>query len=68
MPGKDGYAVCLNIRNNKDMSHVKIVGMSGISGGIGNAIISSLGADYYFEKPFNNEKFKNKIAELLEAS
>lgn len=65
MPGMYGYEVCLNIRKNVETRHIKIVSISGISGGIGNAIISALGADSYFEKPFDNDKFKNGIAALL---
>ncbi len=65
MPGKFGYEICMNIKENPQMSHIKVVGISGISGGIGNAMMSTLGADSYFEKPFDNDKFKNKITSLL---
>ena len=66
MPGKDGYEICSNIRSNINMKNVKIIGLSGISGGIGAAFMEALGADYYFEKPFDNNIFKNKIFKLLE--
>ena len=65
MPGEGGYDACLHIRNSVDRAKVKIVGISGVSGKIGDAIMTALGADYFFEKPFNNEQFKSKIAELL---
>ena len=28
--------------------------------------MQTIGADYFFEKPFDNEKFRQKIDELLE--
>lgn len=65
MPGMHGYEVCLKIRGNPALADVKIVGISGISGKIGEAMMSVLGADCFFEKPFDNDKFKNKIAALL---
>lgn len=66
MPGRDGYEICMNIRDQMNLKDVKIVAISGVSGGIGNAIMSSLGADYFFAKPFNNDEFKLRIAKLLE--
>jgi CheY-like chemotaxis protein len=65
MPGEGGYDACLHIRNQVDKKRVKIIGVSGLSGKIGDAIMTALGADYFFEKPFNNEQFKSKVAELL---
>ncbi|MFA5059704.1 MAG: response regulator [Candidatus Omnitrophota bacterium] len=65
MPEKDGYEVCLSIRRNASLNNIKIIAMSGLAGNIGDAIIRALGADCFFEKPFDNEKLKAKIAELL---
>ncbi len=65
MPGKDGYATCMHIRDSLGMKHIKIVGISGVSGRVGAAFMDVLGANCYFEKPFDNEKFKKKISELL---
>ncbi|VAX34904.1 hypothetical protein MNBD_UNCLBAC01-1231 [hydrothermal vent metagenome] len=67
MPGKDGYEVCLNMRNEIDqMKKTKIIGISGYSGGIGAVFMEALGADHYFKKPFNVTKFRMKVAMLLE--
>lgn len=66
MPGKDGYATCMHIRDSLGLKDVKIVGISGISGGIGAAFMEVLGANFYFEKPFDTIKFKERIAKLLE--
>lgn len=65
MPGKDGYAVCLDLRKNPDFNHIKIIGITGFSGKTGEAIMRALGADSFFEKPFDNDKFVNEIKRLL---
>ena len=69
MPEKDGYEVCYNIRKDAGMDAIKIVAISrlapGLAGNIGDAIMSALGADCFFQKPFDNDKFKNGIATLL---
>ena len=66
MPGKDGYEVCLDIRKNPILIDVKIVAITGYSGKIGEGIMEALGADAFFEKPFDNDKLKAEIARLLE--
>ena len=65
MPGKNGYEVCLNIRKAPEMNNVKIIAISGLAGHIGDAIVSALGADCFFEKPFDSDKFKDAIDSLL---
>jgi len=65
MPGKNGYATCMHVRDNLRMKDVKIVGISGIYGGIGRSFMETLGADFYFEKPFDAIKFKERISILL---
>ncbi|MBU0468488.1 MAG: response regulator [Candidatus Omnitrophica bacterium] len=66
MPGKDGYATCMHIRDDLRMKNVKIVGISGFSGGIGRSFMETLGADFYFEKPFDTNKLRERISKLLE--
>ncbi|MBD3246014.1 MAG: response regulator [Candidatus Omnitrophica bacterium] len=66
MPGEGGYETCMHIRSLAGRKKIKIVGVSGVSGKIGDAIMTALGADYFFEKPFNNSQFTHKIEELLE--
>ena len=65
MPGKDGYEVCFNLRKKIGNEKMKVVAMSGFSGKFGEAIMEALGADCYFEKPFDSEVFKKRIAALL---
>lgn len=66
MPGKGGYEICMHIKNNAALQHIKIMGVSGISGGIGAAFMKSLGADCYLEKPFDTHKFKKFVNQLIE--
>ncbi len=64
LPPTDGYDICFKIREvNKT---VKIVAISGYSGAIGKASMEALGANCYFEKPFDNNQFRDKIQQLLE--
>lgn len=65
MPKQDGYETCMRIRAEPLLAHVKIIGMSGACGGIGAAFMESLGADFYFEKPFDSAKFKSIVEKLL---
>ncbi|MCD4780061.1 MAG: response regulator [Candidatus Omnitrophica bacterium] len=66
MPEKKGYEICLYINDKPCFAHTKVIGISGYAGGIGDAIMTSLGADYYFSKPFDTNKFLSKITMLLE--
>ncbi|MFC1593943.1 response regulator [Candidatus Omnitrophota bacterium] len=65
MPGKDGYEVCLNVRRNPLTQKIKVVAITGYSGKIGQGIMEALGADAFFEKPFDTDTFKTTIADLL---
>jgi len=65
IPGKGGYEICLDIRNNRAMKDVKIIAISGYDSSVRSAIMDSLGADYFFEKPFYSHKLTEKVKELL---
>ena len=65
-PVKGGYETCMHIKSDLNMKNIKIVGISGVSGGIGGAFMEVLGVDAYFEKPLDVNKFREKIAKLLQ--
>ena len=65
MPGKGGYEICMYIKDNEALKHIKIIGVSGLSGGIGAAFMEALGADKYFEKPFDTGKFRDQVKKLI---
>ena len=67
MPGKGGYEICMNTKNNAKHENIKIIGMSGISGGIGASFMETLGADYYLEKPFDLLEFTKAVRNLIGA-
>jgi len=56
----------MHIKSDLNMKNIKIVGISGVSGGIGGAFMEVLGVDAYFEKPLDVNKFREKIAKLLQ--
>ena len=66
MPVKGGYETCMHIKSDLNMKNIKIVGISGVSGGIGGAFMEVLGVDAYFEKPLDINKFRERIAKLLQ--
>lgn len=64
MPGLDGYEVLQFIRQQPEMSHIKIVVISGLSGyGLKKAL--DLGADLALPKPFENEQLRDVVSQLL---
>ena len=65
MPGKGGYEICMHIKDNEALRHIKIIGVSGLSGGIGAAFMEALGADKYFEKPFDAGNFRDQVKKLI---
>lgn len=65
MPGKDGYEVCEGIRNNPETANLKIIAYSGLLGEDEKQRMQALGVSHFFEKPFDIDKFKMKIYEVL---
>ncbi len=65
MPEKDGYTFFLDLQmKNNYRIKPKIVGITGYSGKVGANIMKALGADAFFEKPFDEEKFRRTIRRL----
>ena len=65
MPLKSGYEVCQRMRDRMEWQHIKIIMLSakGREAEVNKGL--SLGADYYFTKPFSNKDLVAKIGELL---
>ncbi len=68
LPGENGYEVCMYIRDTLKMHNVRIIAISGVAGGIGDSIMHALGADCFFPKPVDNDRFIHKVCHLLEKS
>ena len=67
LPDINGNVVCKTIRENPDLSRIKILI---ISGGVKSADVDALmadGADEFIKKPFNIERVIQQIVDLVEA-
>lgn len=66
MPKMHGYTLIQELRNNADLSHVKIMVTSAKTYPSDVERTRRLGADRYLTKPYDLQEFWNTIAELLE--
>ena len=66
IPGRDGYAVCQEIRSNPAWRDVRIIMLTAKGGEIQREKGLSLGADEYVTKPFSTRELVEKIRRMLE--
>lgn len=66
LPDVNGNVVCQTVRQNPDLSDMKIVIVSGVVNQDEVQQLIDAGADDFVKKPFNIEKLMAKIADLLE--
>jgi DNA-binding response OmpR family regulator len=66
IPGRDGYAVCQEIRSNPAWRHVRIIMLTAKGGEIQREKGLSLGADEYVTKPFSTRELVDQIRRTLE--
>ncbi len=66
LPGIDGYEVCQNVRENKDLKDIKIIYLSAMGRDIDVAKGIALAADEYIIKPFSIIDVMDKISSLLQ--
>lgn len=67
LPDINGNIVCKTIREDSDLSHIKIIIISGI---VNTAAVDQLlaaGADEFIKKPFNIENVVERITKLVRA-
>jgi excisionase family DNA binding protein len=65
LPGLNGYRVCELIRKFPEMSHTKIIAMTGVPDPEAQAKILKLGADGFIAKPFDVDALKEMIVNQL---
>ena len=66
IPGRDGYAVCQEIRSNPAWRDVRIIMLTAKGGEIQREKGLSLGADEYVTKPFSTRELVERIRRMLE--
>jgi CheY-like chemotaxis protein len=66
MPKMHGYTLIQEIRNDPNLSHIKILVTSAKTYASDVERTRRLGADRYLSKPYDLQEFWNTIAELLE--
>jgi two-component system, OmpR family, alkaline phosphatase synthesis response regulator PhoP len=67
IPGRDGYAVCQEIRGNPAWRDMRIVMLTAKGGDIQREKGLALGADAYVTKPFSNRDLVERIRRILDA-
>lgn len=67
MPGVDGLDLCRQITTDPDMSHIKVVIVSGKAYEFDKRQAKQAGADGYITKPLNAETFAQEIQAIAES-
>jgi len=65
LPDINGNVVCKTIRENPDLSHIKILIISGVVNPAEIDDLKAAGADDFIKKPFNIERVIERIIELV---
>ena len=66
IPGRDGYAVCQEIRSNPAWRGMRIIMLTAKGGDIQREKGLSLGADDYVTKPFSTRELVERVRRLLD--
>ncbi|MCX6270905.1 MAG: response regulator, partial [Bacteroidetes bacterium] len=65
MPGKDGYSLCREIKNNQEFKHIPVILLTTLSESENILKAIEVGADYYFPKPYDEEYLLSKVESIL---
>jgi DNA-binding response OmpR family regulator len=66
IPGRDGYAVCQEIRSNPAWRGMRIIMLTAKGGDIQREKGLSLGADDYVTKPFSTRELVERVRRMLD--
>ena len=66
IPGRDGYAVCQEIRSNPAWRDMRIIMLTAKGGDIQREKGLSLGADEYVTKPFSTRELVERVRRMLD--
>ena len=69
LPGIGGLHICRAVKHSRKYSRIGVVLFSAVieSGHVTDALVRRHGADAYFEKPLQMDRFKARLGELLHA-
>jgi len=67
IPGRDGYAVCQEIRANPAWQSMRIIMLTAKGGDVQREKGLSLGADDYVTKPFSPRELVQRICRMLDS-
>jgi DNA-binding response OmpR family regulator len=67
IPGRDGYAVCQEIRANPVWQNMRIIMLTAKGGDVQREKGLSLGADDYVTKPFSPRELVERIRRMLDS-
>ncbi len=68
MPGKDGFELCREIKNDPDLGSVPVLLLPGAFENFDEAKATQVGADGWINKPFESQALISKVEELLAAA
>ena len=66
IPGRDGYAVCQEIRSNPAWRDMRIIMLTAKGGDVQREKGLSLGADEYVTKPFSTRELVERVRRMLD--
>ena len=66
IPGRDGYAVCQEIRSNPAWRDMRIIMLTAKGGDAQREKGLSLGADEYVTKPFSTRELVERVRRMLD--
>jgi DNA-binding response OmpR family regulator len=66
IPGRDGYAVCQEIRSNPAWRDMRIIMLTAKGGDIQREKGLSLGADEYVTKPFSTRELVERVCRMID--
>jgi DNA-binding response OmpR family regulator len=67
IPGRDGYAVCQEIRANPALRSMRIIMLTAKGGDVQREKGLSLGADEYVTKPFSPRELVERVRRMLDS-
>jgi len=68
LPRLNGYEVCKSVKSDPNMSHIKVLMLSGMAQNSDRQKAQEAGADGYIAKPFSSIELLEKVEELLRSN